>query len=189
MFLALAVLLWHPVTLVGMIALTILALKSKTLLSWLAALAVMGGMAIQQNLGAFNLNAWQQAMQIAGAQFNTDAGAGAHVIPPNLVHGALQNYIAVTGVGAANYTTRTAAQMAADLVAQIGYPFNASTGWEVTFTNTSGGQFTLVGGTGVTITGTATVANNASRTYFVTWNGASGAAAAFTFTNVASGTN
>lgn len=157
----------------------------------LFALAAVGliGMAVQTNLGTFNLNAWQQVMANCGAQVNTDATAGAHTLAANLCHGFMQNYLTCSAVGAANLTTRTAALMAADLLAQLGQQMAAGSAWEFTILNTNAGTLTLVGGTGVTISGTATVAQNVSRTWVVTYNGAQGAAAAFTFTNVASGAN
>lgn len=160
-------------------------------MSWIMIISLLGiaGMAIQQNLGAFNQNAWAQTLQIAGSQVNTDAAAGAHVVPANFITGFLTNYVLATGMNGVNYTTRTAAQMAADLILQDGYPFNTGQGWEVTIINTGGGTVTLVGGTGVTIVGTATIANNTSRTWLMSWNGAQGANASFTLTNVGSGTN
>lgn len=67
-----------------------------------------------------------------------------------------------SAVGAANLTTRTAAQMFAD------HP-NAKVGdsFVLEITNTSGGTTTIVAGTGVTLTGTMTLATNTTRRFNV----------------------
>lgn len=70
-----------------------------------------------------------------------------------------------SAVGAANLTTRTAALMIADFDGvQIGDSY------VLQITNTSAGTTTLVAGTGVTLTGTMTMATNSTRTFIVTIN-------------------
>lgn len=118
------------------------------------------------------------AAKNAGAKFSTNAAAGASTAAAGDLTGALSTVCNYTGIGAANLTTRTAAQMFADMGAIVGQAY------EVGIMNTSGGTITLVGGTGVTITGTATIANNAVRWYEVVFNSAT----TMTFQNIGSGT-
>jgi hypothetical protein len=70
-----------------------------------------------------------------------------------------------TQVGAFNVTTPTAAQ----IVTAMNNPIPGQT-YRLRVVNQSGGAFTgtLVGGTGVTITGTATIAQNTWRDFIVT---------------------
>lgn len=79
--------------------------------------------------------------------------------------------------GATALTTRTAAQM----ITQAGLAVGQS--YMLRVYNTNAGTLTLTGGTGVTITGTATIATNVFRDYIVTVTGA----ATITFQNVGSG--
>src|SRR6266403_1520966 len=71
-----------------------------------------------------------------------------------------------SGFGANNLTTRTAALMFADMGAVVGQSY------ELEIMNSSGGVITLVGGTGVTISGTATIASTAARWFSVLFNSA-----------------
>lgn len=67
-----------------------------------------------------------------------------------------------SAVGAAALTTRTATQMFADMpYVQVGDSYM------LLITNTSGGTTTLTAGTGVTLTGTMTMATNTTRLYNV----------------------
>lgn len=99
-------------------------------------------------------------------KWTQDAQAGASTTPAGAMTGANKTIINITAVGAANYTTRTAALMIADGALKIGQT------WEVEIVNTNAGQTTLVGGVGVTVTGTATIAQNISRRYVATVTGA-----------------
>lgn len=139
----------------------------------------------QTALGAFTLNAWQQVLMICGSQYQTDATVGAHTLAPGAMTGFLCNYLNISAAGAVNITTRTAAQLYADLIAELGQ--TPPTGWTFEFEviNNGGGQLTLVGGAGVTINGTATIANGASRWFTVTIVSPN----VVTIQNVGSGTN
>lgn len=93
------------------------------------------------------------------AQFTTDTTAGATVAQAGHLGGAEYCIAKYTLVGAANLTTRTAAQMISDSGLQAGDQFI------VEIWNSNAGTLTLVGGTGVTISGTATVATGVSKYY------------------------
>jgi len=115
---------------------------------------------------------------LAAAKYTTSAAAGpATAAVGDLTGGSLAvcNY---SSIGANNLTTRTAAQMIADAGLVVGQSY------ELEIMNSSGGQMTLVGGTGVTVNGTATIAAAAVRWYSVLVTGA----AAITMQNLGSGT-
>lgn len=114
---------------------------------------------------------------IPPSQFTT-AALSVGTLAAGQVTGA--GFVVLTNTGATpgTQTTRTAAQMLADFVgAYIGLSYT------VRIVNTGAGTFTLAGGTGVTITGTATVAQNVFRDYVVTFNTGTTA----TFQSVGSG--
>lgn len=127
----------------------------------------------QVNFGAYNVDAAGQTLGNSGSSFTTDAVVGAHTLVQNSMTGAGTVYILVTAAGGVNVTTRTAAQIYADLAAQLGFNPPIGYSYEVVFVNTGGGQITVVGGAGVTVTGTATVANAVTRIYIVTISGPS----------------
>lgn len=79
-------------------------------------------------------------------------------------------------------TTRTALQMYADDPAS--YP---GRGYLLRICNSGAGTLTLAGGTGVTVTGTATVAQNTFRDFTVTYGGTP-SAPTVTITNIGLGT-
>jgi hypothetical protein len=95
------------------------------------------------------------------AKYTKNTTSGATVAAAGDLTGALTVTAEYSAVGAANLTTRTAAQMLADAGAIVGQAYNLE------IMNTSGGQTTLVGGTGVTIVGTATIAAAAVRWFVV----------------------
>jgi hypothetical protein len=97
------------------------------------------------------------------SQLATNVTAGATTAAAGDLTGAEYCIAKYTLIGAANLTTRTAAQMIADSGLQIGDQFL------VEIWNSNAGTLTLVGGTGVTISGTATVATGVSK-YYVTVN-------------------
>lgn len=70
-----------------------------------------------------------------------------------------------TGATPGTYTTRTAAQMIADSNLQVGQTYLLILG-----NNQGTGTLTLAGGTGVTVSGTATCAGNVGRLFSVTVN-------------------
>ncbi len=143
-----------------------------------------------KNFGTFTYSALAQMLAVFGTFFSTlAAGVTAGTIPANVLTGGLDVFLQSAATTPGNQTTRTAAQLWADAVAQFGPALNdpaiATNGLQYTLTiaQTGTNTFTLVGGTGVTITGTATIATGTSREYIVnlTPNAA-------TFTNVLSGT-
>lgn len=87
--------------------------------------------------------------------------AGATVAAAGDLTGSAYHQAEYSAVGAANLTTRTAAQMIADANLVIGDSY------VLEITNTSGGTTTLVAGTGVTLTGTMTMATNSTRRFNV----------------------
>lgn len=110
---------------------------------------------------------------VAGAwRFSTSAGApakyvknttaGATTAAAGDMTGAAYVSAEYSAVGAAALTTRTAAQLFADQP-------NAQPGdsYTLEITNTSGGTTTLTAGTGVTLTGTMTMATNTTRRFNV----------------------
>lgn len=112
------------------------------------------------------------------AKYTKNVTAGATTAAAGDLTGAVNVNAEFSAVGAANLTTRTAAQMFADAGAIAGQSY------ELAIMNSSAGVTTLVGGTGVTITGTATVSAGAMRFYAITFN----TATTMTFQNIGSGT-
>jgi hypothetical protein len=112
------------------------------------------------------------------AKYAANATAGATVAAAGDLTGAAFCYALYSAVGAANLTTRTAALMIADGGLAIGQTY------VVRIINSSAGITTVVGGTGVTITGTATLAVGSFRDFLVTVTGA----ASMTFQSVGTGT-
>lgn len=97
---------------------------------------------------------------LPASQFVANSTSGATTAAAGDLTGAAICCLNLSAVGAANYTTRTAAQMFADLPnAQVGQT------WLIIINNSSGGTTTLVGGTGVTVTGTATMATGTTRIF------------------------
>jgi hypothetical protein len=94
-----------------------------------------------------------------------NATVGATVAAAGDLTGAAQCYANYSAVGAANLTTRTAAQMIADGGLAIGQSYL------LRIINSSAGITTVVGGTGVTIVGTATLAVGSFRDFVVTVTG------------------
>lgn len=114
-------------------------------------------------MNCFVAGTWQPFMTIIpSVKWSQDTTAGAATAAAGALSGAAECIVNITLVGAAAYTTRTVAQMIADSGLRIGQS------WKVTIVNTNAGTTTLTGGTNVTITGTATIAQNISRTYVVT---------------------
>lgn len=113
------------------------------------------------------------------AKFTLNATSGATVAAAGDMTGAYFVCLGVSAVGAANLTTRTAVQLFADIP-------NCKVGdsYMLLITNTSGGTTTLVAGTGVTLTGTMTMATNTVRLYNVKFVSAT----AVTIQSVAIGT-
>lgn len=113
------------------------------------------------------------------AKYTKNTTSGGTTAAAGDLTGALIVRAEYSAVGAANLTTRTAAQMIADAG-----NVQTNDSYALRIINTSGGTTTLVAGSGVTITGTATMATNTWREYNVTFTGAS----TMTFQNVGAGT-
>lgn len=88
-------------------------------------------------------------------------------------------WVTLATSGATAMTTRTAAQIIANIP-----NFQVGNSYILRVYNTNAGTLTLTGGTGVTITGTATIATNVYRDYNVSMTGA----ATITMQNLGSGT-
>lgn len=103
---------------------------------------------------------------VAEAQFTT-AALTAGTLAAGAITGAAITVLQNTGATPGAQTVRTAALMLADFVgASVGFSYI------LRIVNTGAGTLTLTGGgaTGVTVTGTATVAQNVFRDYLVTFN-------------------
>ncbi len=113
---------------------------------------------------------------------NLSASAGGNALMPNtkftsisagngtLSAGDMEGAADVTlaSSGATAMTTRTADQIIAGMPNAV-----IGTSYHLRVYNTNGGTLTLTGGVGVTITGTATIATNVWRDYYVTYTAAS----------------
>lgn len=126
------------------------------------------------NFGAFTAAAFAQMLALFGTQYSAyAAGVVAGTIPANVLTGGLDVFLNSASTTPGNQTTRTAAQLWADAVAQFGAALNdpaiSTNGlqYSLTIVQTGAGTLTLVGGTGVTIVGTATTANAATSVYVV----------------------
>lgn len=94
----------------------------------------------------------------------TNTSAGATTAAVGDLTGAQIVNLKLTAVGANNYTTRTATQMFGDISgAYVGLTYEAR------IENTNAGTTTLVAGSGVTLTGTMTIAQNTTRVFTVTF--------------------
>lgn len=116
--------------------------------------------------GAVTLQLVEINDNIPGAQFTT-AALSVGTLAAGSITGAAFTVLRNTGATPGAQTVRTAAQMLADFPgAQVGYSYM------LRIINTGAGVFTLTADAGptVTITGTATVAQNTFRDYIVTFN-------------------
>lgn len=121
-----------------------------------------------------------------GVAYHADSTVGAHVLTAaNLTGSSNDVILALTGTlaGAANATTDTAANIIAAMASA-----SVGTSYRLRIINESTGAFswTLVGGTGVTVTGTATIAQNTWREFVVKVTAVG--TPAVTFQNVGTGT-
>ena len=107
-----------------------------------------------------------QAMGIRGAKYTKNTTVGATTAAAGDLTGIGVSTVQAeySEVGAANLTTRTATQMVADGA------YNVGDSYVLEITNTSAGTTTLVAGTGVTLTGTMTLAINTTRRFNVLVN-------------------
>lgn len=103
-------------------------------------------------------------------------------IPANIITGGVYVFCITTNATPGTQTTRTAVQMFAD--DPTAYPGQA---YVLRIANSGAGTLTLAGGSGVTVTGTATVATTTFRDFVVQYGGTA-AAPTVTITNVGLGT-
>jgi hypothetical protein len=103
---------------------------------------------------------------VQAAKYTASAAAGPATAAAGDLTGAINVVANYSAIGANNLTTRTAAQMFADAGAIVGQTY------ELEIMNSSAGIMTLVGGSGVTVAGTATIANATTRWFVVTFNSA-----------------
>jgi hypothetical protein len=146
--------------------------------------------------GALTQQTMQGLATWDGGKFATQAVAASFVATPAQVCNGSTTYLILTagGIGAGYNVTLPSAQAivqqyknAYGTLPTVGSTF----GFELV-NNGSGFTATLVAGAGVTITGTATVANNTTRLYLVTFTSAGdslGNGATVTFQNINSKTN
>lgn len=127
-----------------------------------------------RSFGAFSTETFQQLLGVLGTLYTAfAAGVVAGTIAANVLTGALNVFINSAATTPGNQTTRTAAQLYADAVAQFGVALAGSwlpngLTYTLTIAQTGAGTFTLVGATGVTISGaSATIAQNTSKTFAV----------------------
>jgi len=133
--------------------------------------------------GAVDASFALDILTFLSSSFTSTALSGA-VLPAGAITGAAEVYLLSSAANGTSLTTRTAAQMYADL--QIVSGLQNLNGWSymLRITNSSGGTTTLAAGTGVTLTGTMTMATNTFRDFVVTINNAG----AITIQSVGSGT-
>jgi hypothetical protein len=142
-----------------------------------------------QNLGAFTLATLSQILNSIDSLYSTLAAAvTTGAIPANVLTGGLNVFLNSAATTPGNQTTRTAAQLWQDLQNQWGIPlsdpsFANGLTYYLQITQTGSGTLTLVGGTGVTITGTATIPQNTTREFAVNLQ-----PTAATFTAIGTGT-
>lgn len=109
---------------------------------------------------------WRTPTPLPAAKYTKNTTVGATTAAAGDLTGAAYTQAEFSAVGAANLTTRTATQMIADGFLQVGDSY------VLEITNTSGGTTTLVAGTGITLTGTMTMATNTTRRFNVRVTGA-----------------
>ena len=142
----------------------------------------------------------QKAMQALatwdGGNFSSQGVAASFVATPAQIVNGSTTYLILTanGIGANfNVTTPSAQQLAQQYKAAYGVLPAVGSTFQFELVNSgSGFQATLVAGAGVTVTGTATVANNTTRMWLVTFTNPGdslGNGAAVTFQNINSKTN
>jgi hypothetical protein len=150
----------------GLFALALLTSAGWTPLLAVSALGVLGFAFAHQ--GSFDVSAIQDiiASQCFGQTLALAAGS---TLPAGVITGAQDVVLINTTANPGNQTTRTAAQMYADLTAQLGYPPAPGYQWFLTIVHQGLGTLTLVAGTGVSLgTGTTSVATTGNRTYICT---------------------
>jgi hypothetical protein len=138
-------------------------------------------------LGVFRDDFYNAVSALAQSQFTATAQATGTVLAATAMAGAGDCYVAATGQVATAITTDSAVNIIAQVQIAVataykqglgsfaagvnpppGVPNLFNTTWTLTINNQNSGIMTLTGGTGVTITGTATLAATSSRVFVVT---------------------
>jgi hypothetical protein len=104
--------------------------------------------------------------------FHTDSSVASHVVAASaLSGGALAAFLAMTGALTAAETLTT--DTAANIIAAVPYYPYVGVNWRLRILNESSGNYawTVAAGSGVTLTGTATIAQNTWREFLVTITG------------------
>lgn len=130
----------------------------------LAAFTIGFGFAFAHQ-GSFDQSAVQDVIQSQNS-FNSVALAAGSTLPANYITGAQDVLLINTANAPGTQTTRTAAQIFADLTQQLGFAPYLNYAWFLTISHQGTGTLTLAGGTGVTLgSGTNSVAAGGNRTY------------------------
>lgn len=120
------------------------------------------------HFGSFDASAAIDILQSQGVA-QTVALTPSTIIPAGLITGALDVILINTAANPLNQTTRTAAQLFADITAALGFPPPANFQYFLRIVHQGAGTLTLVAGAGVSLgTGTTTVLTTANRDYLVT---------------------
>jgi hypothetical protein len=135
--------------------------------------------------GSYDASA-QSDILVSQVSATTVALVANSTLPQNAMTGATDVYLVNTANAPGTQTTRTAAQLYADLTAQLGFPPPPNFAFILSISHSGTGTLTLAAGTGVTITsataGTATsIATQTGREYLCTVVSPS----AFTMVNLA----
>ncbi|HUD64649.1 MAG TPA: hypothetical protein VMQ17_08730 [Candidatus Sulfotelmatobacter sp.] len=140
------------------------------LLVFFAALACPIVFGTLSHQGAFDASALSDVL-ISQCQFQSLALTANSTLPVGAITGALDIVLVNTTNAPGTQTTRTAAQMYADLTAALGIPPPANFTFFLTIEHAGTGTLTLAGGTGVTISnptgGATTIATVSARDYIV----------------------
>ena len=138
------------------------------------------------HLGSLDASAIQDIISSQNGGQTLALGAGT-TLPAGAITGAQDVVLINTTNGPGNQTTRSAAQMLADLTQQLGYVPSVGYSWFLMIVHQGTGTLTLVAGTGVSLgTGTTSVATTGNRTYMCTLT-AGGATPAITIQTTGSG--
>lgn len=118
--------------------------------------------------GAFDESAVTDLIVTNGSQITLYNVAGPSTAPANLLSGADDIFVVSSNAAPGTLTTRTAAQMYADLQTLIGVQNLSGFLYTIRITNTGAGTLTLAAGTGVTLgAGTYTVLTATYRDFVV----------------------
>jgi hypothetical protein len=146
------------------LAMILLASSGWSILAALAALC-FAGMALTHQ-GSWDLSA---ILDMIGSQCQATSGAltTGTVFPAGALTGSQDVVYVNTATTPGTITTRTAAQMIADLIQELGFTPPVGYTWFITIVSQGTSTLTLGAGTGVTLgSGTNSVAGPGNRTYY-----------------------